>query len=234
MLISAGADVVTVAGDKLGTVERVVIDPRTEEVTHIIVEKGFLLPTTKVVRVGLIDTATEERVMLREEVDDWSALPDFKETHYVRVSEVEEEKVEEEATPFYWYPPVGTRWWDQVGFATFPGYGGYTLPPHVAAVEKQNIPSDVTPLEENARVFASDGEHVGNVSAVLTESEQNRVTHIVISQGFLLTEEKLIPTLWISLIGEGEVHLAVDSDFIEDLPPYEPEKPEHIRKNVTP
>ncbi|MFP4395972.1 MAG: PRC-barrel domain-containing protein [Anaerolineales bacterium] len=239
MLISKGADVITTDGEKLGAVRRVVIDPRTREVTHIVVEKGFLLPTTKVVDINLVDVATEDSVMLREKVEDWSALPDFKETHYVRVSELEEEmeeEVEEEAsaTTFYWYPPAGTRWWDRAGFVTFPGQGGYTPPPYIAAVEKQNIPSDVVPLQEGAHVFAKDGEHVGNVEAVMTEQEQNRVTHIVISQGLLLTEEKLIPTPWIDLIQEGEVHLAVASDFIENLPPYEPEKPEHSRENVTP
>ena len=235
MLISKGADVITTDGEKLGAVERVVIDPRTQKVTHIVVEKGFLLPTAKVVPIDLVEVAIEDSVMLQEEVDDWAALPDFKETHYVRASEMEEEVEEEEsATTFYWYPPVGTRWWDHAGFVTFPGHGGYTLPPYIVAVEEENIPSDLVSLQEGAHVFAKDGEHVGNVEAVMTEQEQNRVTHIVLSRGLLLTEEKLIPTPWIDLIQEGEVHLAVTSDFIEDLPPYDPEKPEHIRYKVTP
>ena len=232
MLISEGAEVFTADGEKLGTVGRVVIDPRTDKLTHIIVEKGFLLPTTKIVHLGLVDVATEDRVMLREEVDDWSALPDFKEINYVRASEAEEG--EEVLKRFYWYPPTGTRWWDQAGFVSFPGYGGYTLPPYVAQVEQQHIPADVVPLEKDAEVITRDGEHVGDIEAVLTDPEDNRVTHIVLSRGLFLTEEKLIPTPWISLIEKGKIHLAIDSELVEELPPYEPEKPEHIREDVTP
>jgi sporulation protein YlmC with PRC-barrel domain len=41
MIFKYGSDVITVNGEKVGEVKEVVIDPRTEDVTHVIIEKGF-------------------------------------------------------------------------------------------------------------------------------------------------------------------------------------------------
>jgi len=47
-------------------------------------------------------------------------------------------------------------------------------------------------------------------------------THLVISQGLLLKERKLVPTSWASTVTPDEVHLTVGSRLIEELRKYEP------------
>jgi hypothetical protein len=62
---------------------------------------------------------------------------------------------------------------------------------------------------------------VGAVEAVLTESQEDRATHLVISEGLLFKEKKLIPTSWVSTVQEDEVRLYVGSGLLEKLPEYE-------------
>jgi uncharacterized protein YrrD len=77
------AEVQTNDGQKVGRIDRVVIDPNSKEVTHLVVQKGFLFTKDKVVPIDEVVTGSEERVVLdskRESPDDY---PDFEETHYI-------------------------------------------------------------------------------------------------------------------------------------------------------
>ena len=42
MLFKQGTDVFSSDNEKIGTLDRVVMDPRTKEISHIIVREGFL------------------------------------------------------------------------------------------------------------------------------------------------------------------------------------------------
>jgi len=223
MEFKEGADVFTADGEKVGEIDRVVIDPRTNTVSHVIVEKGFLLPTDRVVHVSLIRKAVEDRVELRDVIDDLEVLPEFQEFEYVPADEADLEEPPAGAVPLYWYPAAGTAWWDYTGRVTYPGYWGYARPPFVAEMDR-NIPEGAVALREGARVISRDGEHVGDIEAIFSEAEGNRVTHLLLSRGFFLSEEKLIPTTWVALVMEDEVHLTVNADFIEGLPTYEEEE----------
>ena len=56
---------------------------------------------------------------------------------------------------------------------------------------------------------------------VLVDPANNQVTHIVISQGFLLKERKQVPTHWIRRTAENKVQLAVNSKLVNRLPEYQ-------------
>lgn len=89
MEFKQGATVEMPTGDNVGHIARVVLDPRTKEVTHVVVRKGFLFTEDKVVPTSLIASATEDRVRLREYAGDLRQLPVFEETHYHPVNEAE-------------------------------------------------------------------------------------------------------------------------------------------------
>ena len=221
MRFEQGEDVYTAQGDKVGEVARVVIDPKTDEVTHVVVKKGFLLTVDKVVPISLIGPTVENHVTLRETAGDLEALPIFEETHFVPLGEEkgQETAAEEQARSSYWYPPTGTLWWRAGGYLGYPGLF-HSMPPYVVEV-KSNIPDGTVALKEGAKVLSMDDEHVGNVETVLTDPIENRATHLVISKGLLLKERKLVPTDWISVVMSDEVHLAVGSDVIQGLRKYE-------------
>jgi uncharacterized protein YrrD len=220
MQLREGASVFTSDGHDVGEIDRVVINPVNKEVTHVVVRKGFLITTDKVVPISLIGPATEERVTLRGDKEELEALPDFEERHYVLVTSAEAQRDEEpeEASPLYWYPPVGSTWWGTGGAL---GYYGYAMSPYVVKTEK-HIPEGEVALKEGAKVLSVDGDHVGHVEAILTDVETDRVTHLLISKGLFLKKTKLIPTTWISTVLEDEIHLLVSSDLLGGLPAYEP------------
>jgi uncharacterized protein YrrD len=86
---------------------------------------------------------------------------------------------------------------------------------------ERHIPEHTVPLKEGAHVISQDGEHVGDVEAVFTAPQDKWVTHLLISQGFLFEEERLVPTTWIDTIEGDEVRLAVSSKLLDTVPEYE-------------
>jgi uncharacterized protein YrrD len=222
MRFNDGANVFTSGGDKVGSLDRVVIDPQSREVTHVVVRKGFLFTEDKVVPVSLIGAATKDRVTLREDAGDLEALPDFEETHYIPLDDAEAGATfpAGHARPLYWYPSAGLTWWSPTGYPGYAGNLGYPKPEYVARTER-SIPEGLVALEEGAKVISSDNNHVGDIEAVLTDPKEDRATHLLITQGLLLKERKLVPTAWISKVREKKVHLGVGSKFVEQLPDYQ-------------
>lgn len=208
------AEVITADGRKVGHIDRVVIDPRTKEVTHLVVRKGFIFKRDKVVPVDLVETTAGERVKLKKEAGEGEDFPDFEETHYVQVDQGGKGPDIPGARPIMWYfPYAGIAWWG--------GLRGFPAPLYYDKTER-NIPKDAVALEEGAKVISSDGEDLGTVETIYTEPEGRRATHLLISHGLIVKEKKLIPVTWIDKVSEGEVRLGVESKVITRLKPFSP------------
>lgn len=211
MQLQIGAEVYSVNGKKIGSVDHLVIDPKDKEITHFIVEAGFLLKEDKVVPIDWVTSIKEDRVSLRQDEDSFEELPTYQETHYIPLRGTEPPYGE---NTMYWYPPV-IAWGRAINY---PGYP--PTPPYLTRTER-NIPKGVIVIEEGENVFDSHGEHIGDVERVEIDPVLERVTHIVLSQGLLFKEHKLIPANWISVIKEDGIHLSLAADFLEQLPEYE-------------
>lgn len=207
--------VFTEDGREVGNIDQIVMDPKTKEVTHVVVRKGFLFTEDKLVPIDLIDIATEDHVMLRDDAPDPDDLPRFEETHFVPLSEEEEARTDYPAgyaRPVYWYPPVGAATWG----APYPGFPEQPL----RAKTERNIPEDTVSLQEGATVVGADGEEVGDIERVFADPESERVTHFLVSEGLLLKEKKLVPAAWAGTISGDQVELVVSSSLLDDLPEY--------------
>jgi uncharacterized protein YrrD len=211
-------------GHKAGHLERVVIDPRSKEVTHLIVGRGFLLAEDKVVPIDWVSSTDSETVRLARNQEAVDQLPDFEQLHYIQLSEQDEQvqALEGTAEPLYWYPPLVPTSGAYAGQFEYPMAVPYPERFGVPVLD-QNIPEDAVPLKEGARVVSKLGDHVGSVERVFLEPEHDHVTHLLISKGVLLKERKLIPATWIDEILEDEVRLAVGSNLIEQVPDYKEE-----------
>jgi uncharacterized protein YrrD len=212
----------------VGRIDRVVMDPRTQEVSHLIVRKGMIFTEDKVLPREWVASTTEDTVTLRAGADDLKSLPNFKDEHYVRVDEnghttpahvAERGEVVASsvaAPALYWYPPA---------------LGGFTGPspavvlpydgPHYVTEVERNIPDNTVALKEGAKVLDVDGEHVGNVERVFLGSDDKHVTHLLISKGLLFKSHRPIPVAWIEEVMDREVHLAVSANVLKRLPEYE-------------
>lgn len=216
MQLKKGADVYTRDGDKAGTIERMVMNPRTGELTHVVVEKGFLFTKDYVVPVDHIEMTSEDRVTLT--VADEDRFEPFEESYYVQADDTTtpERVIPTAGTygpiPYYYYGPVGTQW-----SATPMWLDPYQ--PNYVRKTARNIPEESVALEEGVDVYTSDGEKVGDVDQVVTEGD--RVTHFIVSKGLFFKEHKLVPTMWIRTVAEGAIRLGVSSEYMERLPDYE-------------
>jgi uncharacterized protein YrrD len=215
--LKEGTSVSTSGGEEVGRINRFVLDPTTNEITHIVVQKGWLFTEDKVVPFDRVRTVNEDNVILNEDIGDYDQLPPFEERHYIQVDQdsnaeaAGHEPAYAGAPVYYWYPAYG--------YPGYPTYGlGYPyLPPTVI---QQNIPANTVPLQEGVDVISSDDEHVGDVERLLVDTDSNRATHFVISQGLLFKDRKLIPVSWINSVQEDKVHLTISSKMLERLPSY--------------
>jgi len=239
------ARVLTFDGENIGKLERVVINPRTRAVTHLVVEAGKGIgagkglgggsqeiggATHKVVPLEWVASGTRDEIRLGQAPYPIDQLPSYEEKHYVMIDErtfLEDEQVRNAPAPaMYWYPPLS----GQMG-PTYMDITGYVPNPAIPVTgdeEKgmtqridRNIPEDTVALQENAEVVAADGKTVGKVDRVFLDPESRRATHFLISRGFLFKTEKLVPEHWIQEVDEERVHLAVDSALLEKLPEYQ-------------
>jgi uncharacterized protein YrrD len=215
MELKEGTTVYTPGGEELGRVSRFVLDPSTNEVTHIVIQKGWLLPEDKVIPFDRVSTADEDTIRLNEDIGDLDELPPFEETHFIETDRPGAGP-DPAAVPgyrfapaYYWYPPYG--------FAGNP-VGYYGWPPTETI---RNIPPDTIPLKEGSNVMSSDGKHVGDVERLFVDPASNKATHFLVSQGLLFKEHKLVPAHWVRDAEEGKIHLSVSSELLERLPDYQ-------------
>jgi uncharacterized protein YrrD len=204
--------VYTASGQDVGHISRVVLNPKTKEVTHIVVQQGFLFTEDKVVPLDLIASATDQRVTLKANAGDLSKLPPFEETHYVPLDPTEARAAAyppDLAMPMYSYVPLGMG---AVDYAPMPAFRAET---------ERHTPDDTVAVKEGARVITSDDKHVGNVERVFTDSAKDRATYFVVSQGLLLKTRKAIPASWVSVVTEDEVNLNVGASVLEGLPDFQ-------------
>ena len=82
-------DMFAADGKKLGQIDRFVLSPATNEVTHLVVKKGWLLPEDKVVPMSMVHSSHDDRVVLNEGVTEFDKLPPFEAKHYVEATDVE-------------------------------------------------------------------------------------------------------------------------------------------------
>ena len=216
MQFKENANVYTLDNEKVGEVERVVLDPQTKEITHLVVRKGFLFTEDKVVPIDMVSSTAEDRITLKR-TDDLDSMPDFEEEQYVKVTSVDPTYPHKKgrARPYYWYPAPGFAWW---GTQPYP----IQARPNYVIQAWRNIPDGTVALKEGADVITMDNEHVGDIERIFANPKQERATHLLISQGLLLKENKLVPTTWINQVTEDQVYLSVSSDFIDRLPEYAP------------
>jgi uncharacterized protein YrrD len=215
-----GAEVFTAKGESVGRINRVVIDAKTKDITDLVVERGALIKDEKVIPIGLLNTENEDRITLRETNQNIDEFLNYEATHYVANDDVAEvEQDSDIVREYYWYPPINFQF-PNTGILP----GGTVVPNYVPRPRTETaIPEGRVAIGEGAQVISADEKHIGNVEQVLADSQSNNVTHFVVGKGFLLKEHKLVPTVWVSRVGEDKIYLSVESDTFERLPNYQPD-----------
>lgn len=206
--ITEHTKVFTAHDEYVGRVDRIVIDPITRMVSHIVVHKGVLLPEDKVIPVEGIATATEERINL-ERGNHLGDFPSFIERHYVSLDETNLDDDEQEGTvttPFVWYGPYGIA--------------SSMYESSMRLVTERNIPERAVALERGALVCALGRLEIGRLDEVIT-TEAGLATHIVVTVSDPSLDRKAIPMHWVDDISENEIHLGATQWMIDAIEMYD-------------
>jgi sporulation protein YlmC with PRC-barrel domain len=172
----------------------VVLEPKTEKVTHVVVKekesphKEILVPITDVL------AATPDSINLRQDLSEMASLQPFLETEYVQVD------IPRPAGGIYYMTP-------------------YVYPQaETISVEHEAIPADELAVRRGAEVEATDG-RVGRVDEFLVDPETDHITHLVLREGHLWGQKDVtIPISEIEHIEENTVHLKLSKREIGALP----------------
>jgi len=202
------ASVVAANGRSVGQIERVVVNPETRDVTHIVVRGGSLFKREeRVLPIDLIAGTDESRITLRAGAGDLASLPPFEEKRLVGKEMEEPRESSPTVLPPSVYGPVLT------GVAKEPAPSGEEF----IVKTEQNIPEGTVALKEGAKVITADGKQVGNVERVLADVPADQATHLLVSTGGLGREKRLVPITWVTMMDEDEVHLQVEKDSLKEL-----------------
>jgi uncharacterized protein YrrD len=193
MQVDIQAPVYSADGTHVGKVDRVVIEPDVQRVTHIVIHKGTWLSRDIVVPLDEVERADKDGVHLRLGPEQVEALPDFVEVEWAQPRED-------------WVPPPG--YFESV--VLWPPYFGQPAAP---ATERLNIGEYEVAITEGTDVECTDGK-LGVVDRVLVDAQTGRLQGMVVRQGLILTHDVIVPAQWIAGADADAVRLSVTKDQV--------------------
>lgn len=202
-----GTPVYTSDGQRVGDVGGVVVDPVREEVTDLIVEKGFLLKEARLVAMDTIASTGPEAVTLRGGTGPDDLVP-YEEIKFAPLDETMQGAVAPQTKrAVMWYAPTGV----------VPGSMGAPPVPERVPVTQPNIPPGTVVVETGDVVISSDAERLGRVAEVLTLGDT--ITGLVVKRGRLFwKQQRSVPIAWVESMAGRIVRLGVRAAVVENLP----------------
>ena len=208
-----GAEVLSADGKDLGKLHAVVIDPRDNEVTHIVVnagphfpEPGFGAPQLVEVPIAQMADAQEEKVLLECDQQQFRSLPVYVERAYTQ-------------------PPVS----DAGGRGAGPGHllwnVGMAIAGALASMGGIAVPAETFRKARFERHILNDApvwrsephSHIGDVERVLIDEETEEIQALVVRRGALFSHDVVLPIDYVTEILDGVIHVRISDEEVERL-----------------
>lgn len=181
-----------------GKSTKVILNPVTERVTHVVVSEREFPHTEFMVPLELLAETSSSSIRLRCTTAELRELDHFVDLEYLPGQES--------------YMNYGIN-----DFMLWP-YAGLADPVPPVYLENEHVPPGELAVGRHARVEASDG-HVGQVDEFVLERESGHITHLVLRKGhFWGQKDVTIPVGAIDHIDDEAVHLKLDKRAVEALP----------------
>jgi sporulation protein YlmC with PRC-barrel domain len=172
-----------------------VLNPRTEKVSHLVVRQAQLPHTQIMVPVKAVVETSPEAIELSYTRDELAELQPLFQVDYVEVD-----------IPHYTNDPYARM-------------EPFAYPePETVRVKHKSIPWDEMALHRGAHVEATDG-RIGRVDEFIVDPDNDFITHLVLREGHLWGQKEVsVPVSEIRRIEENTVYLKLDRRSIEALP----------------
>jgi sporulation protein YlmC with PRC-barrel domain len=174
-----------------GKVSRLIVDPATETVTHLVIQPKHALGVGRLVPLDLVDTTAGD-IRLRCTVEEFGGLEPAQETELI-----------DDVTA-----SLGTG-------GLNPAMG---IMSPVQTMVQDVVPLGEADVDRGDPVYALDGE-IGRVQGLMVDPDDHRVTHVLLEEGHLWGRKKVsIPASAVTGVASG-IRLSLTKKQVEDLPP---------------
>jgi uncharacterized protein YrrD len=178
----------------------VIVNPVTEQLTHIVVRENHAPHVARLVPLEFIESSTPDQVRLRCTRAELEQMDPFVETEFLK-------------TQVPRYSPDPLMVWPFVSPAEIA-----TPENRGVIVHHEHIPRGELAVRRGARVEAVDG-HVGQVDEFVVDSTSEHITHLVMREGHLWGHKDVtIPVSHIDRIAENTVYLKLHKSEVAALP----------------
>jgi hypothetical protein len=174
----------------------IILNPITDQVTHLVVREPGLLGIERLIPVELVEESTPQRIRLRCTKDELATMQAFISTEFLPAP---------------------------LGFAPYPGEGAMFWPyvspdPDVVVIGHKQIPPGEIAVHRWARVHATDSA-IGRVDEFLVDPATSHISHLVLREGRLWGQKDVtIPVAQIDHIDEDAVYLKLNKHQVGALP----------------
>ncbi len=183
-----------------GHVIRVVLDPTTLEVTHLVVEPTHREGLGRLVPLASVGASSADRVDLRLTAAEFEALEFAEESQFLPASggHADYEAGEVLVRPYF-------------GLADVIG----DVP---ATVTYDTVPLDEVEVRRGEPVHATDGT-IGSVRGLVVDRASHHVTHLLLEEGHVWGRKQVAIPIGAVTGVEGGIHLDLSKREVEDLAP---------------
>jgi sporulation protein YlmC with PRC-barrel domain len=184
-------------GSSCGSAAAIVMNPVTEQVTHVVVKEKHAPHTQRLVPIGLVLETTPEYIELRCSSAELARMDALVETEFIKTE-----------VPHYGTDAVVYSWPFVVS----------QTETKMVSVQHERIPPGELTIHRGAPVRGTDG-RVGKVDEFLVDPADSHITHLVLREGHLWGEKDVsIPVSEIDRVHEGVVELRLSKREVEGLP----------------
>jgi uncharacterized protein YrrD len=214
-----GADVMSGDDEKVGKLHAVIMNPRDNRVTHIVVntgphfpEPGFGAPNLVTVPVDEMADAGEEKVILKCTKRRFSKMPPYVERRYTPPPPSQSERLPQEPER-----PAHLLW--DVGVA---------LVAALASSTSIGIPAESFRKAKFERQILDDApvwrlepfSHIGDVERVLVDEETDEIVALVIRRGVLFHHDAVLPIDYVTEVLDGFINVRISDEELTQLDAY--------------
>ena len=178
-----------------GIVKGIVLNPVTDQVTHIVVQTPGFPHGAYLVPFAKITVTTSEKVVLECTMEQLRKMPPFVREEFVHTK-----------LPQYISDPYIIAW-------------PYAIPrEETVVIHHEHVPPGELDIKRGTSVEATDGP-IGKVDEFLVDPADGDITHVILREGHLWGhKDVMIPISSIARIEEDTVYLTLDKDQVGALP----------------
>jgi osmotically-inducible protein OsmY len=232
ILIRRGLPVYTADGDRVGTVDHLLVDPATNRLTHVVIHRGRWLGRGEdyIAAIDHVASVSEYGIRLHVRRDEIGQLQPYRPA-------VEDALMQAQVTRSLETQPEtsgqGLRVEIERGLVRLLGEVSQTAAQSakqlagwirgVIGVEDRTTRPDEPDFCIGTPVFAQDG-RTGDLIKVVVDPHLRRVTHLVIHHGFLLAEDRVVSVQLVERATPEAIVLHLTSRELSRQPRYQEER----------